>query len=101
VTPRLYNETDLPPLGTATNPALPTPIRQLQEIVAADNQNHPESPLAQARREIAFFGDLWHALTSGAWDAYAVPGTSQTLSLRALWVNGGVAGHEDEVFWFD
>lgn len=119
VTPELYHEDSYgppAPLTWTSNPALPTPIRQLKEVV--DNPSysavHPvtnelfESPLVAAQKELAFFTDLWTTLFSPPvpphpWNNHAVVGASPsvTLSLRDLWVNGSVPGFQDKIFWYD
>jgi hypothetical protein len=95
-----------PNLGITSNAALPTPIRQLQEIV--DNSSNSASPVTVAQKELQFFNDLWTSLFGNQshgplWDQHQVVGnpTPLTLSLRDLWVKGNVQGHENQFFWYD
>lgn len=113
VTPELYRDDSyVPPAGVTAHPTLPTPIRQLKEVVdhpafsAVIGQDHYESPMVTAQKELLFFTKLWQALYNGTWSNHVVAGASPsvTLNLRDLWVNGSVPGSpslQDKIFWYD
>ncbi|GAB4145800.1 MAG: hypothetical protein Fur0037_13770 [Planctomycetota bacterium] len=109
VSPRLYNEPGYtPPPGATANANLPTPIRQLKEVI--DNPNYqanpqnadPADPLLRARRELQFFSDLKTNL-NGRWRNYTVqPGLQ--IDLAKLWMEGGdpsQPAYTDQIFWWD
>lgn len=106
VTPELYHEDSYsPPIGVTANTALPTPIRQLQEVVHPQNASHAMHPLLAAQEELQFFNDLWTTLFSTQWDQHQVVGASPSLqvSLRDLWLSisgGSVGGHQNQIFWY-
>ncbi len=123
VSPGMYREPSYaaPAAGMAATQGvplsgLPTPIRQLKEVM--DNTNFRgftqdpipqliESPFRSAGEELLFFSNLMGALQNGLWDNHPLPGASggALVNLRQLWINGTDSTHNpqrpNQVFWYD
>lgn len=114
VTPRLFSDPNYePPQGASADISLPTPVRQLREVLnnsgylwinPLDPIDIAEDPVQRANKEMRFFHDFWEALaTTQLWSSHTVqPGL--VVDLHQLWALGGDPSqptHASQVFWYD